>query len=46
MLDSLSAAQIEKSIELLLGLYRNIRFSLNQRFELELLLSRLRSLTR
>jgi DNA polymerase-3 subunit gamma/tau len=44
VLDSLSAAQIEKSIELLLGLYRNIRFSLNQRFELELLLSRLTQL--
>jgi DNA polymerase III subunit gamma/tau len=44
VLDSLTAAQIEKSIELLLGLYRNIRFSLNQRFELELLLSRLTQL--
>jgi DNA polymerase III subunit gamma/tau len=44
VLDSLGAAQIEKSIELLLGLYRNIRFSLNQRFELELLLSRLTQL--
>ena len=39
--ESLSAEQIEKAIELLLALYRNIRFSLNQRFELELLLSRL-----
>ena len=44
VLDSLSAAQIEKAIELLLSLYRNIRFSLNQRFELELLLSRLAQL--
>jgi DNA polymerase III subunit gamma/tau len=44
VLDSLTAGQIEKSIELLLGLYRNIRFSLNQRFELELLLSRLTQL--
>jgi len=44
VLDSLTAAQIEKSIELLLGLYRNIRFSLNQRFELELLLSRMTQL--
>ena len=39
VLDSLTAAQIEKAIEMLLTLYRNIRFSLNQRFELELLLT-------
>ena len=44
--ESLSAEQIEKAIELLLALYRNIRFSLNQRFELELLLSRLAQLDR
>jgi len=44
VLDSLTAAQIEKAIELLLSLYRNIRFSLNQRFELELALSRLSQL--
>ena len=44
VLASLSAAQIEKAIELLLALYRNIRFSLNQRFELELVLSRLSQL--
>jgi len=41
VVDSLDAAQIERAIELLLALYRNIRFSLNQRFELELTLSRL-----
>ncbi len=41
VLESLSAAQIEKAIELLLAQYRNIRFSLNQRFELELVLARL-----
>jgi DNA polymerase III subunit gamma/tau len=41
VLESLSAFQIEKAVELLLVLYRNTRFSLNQRFELELLLSRL-----
>jgi DNA polymerase III subunit gamma/tau len=41
VLESLSAFQIEKAVELLLVLYRNNRFSLNQRFELELLLSRL-----
>ncbi len=44
VLGSLTASQIEKAIELLLVLYRNIRFSLNQRFELELLLSRLAQL--
>jgi DNA polymerase-3 subunit gamma/tau len=44
VLQSLSAAQIEKAIELLLTLYRNLRFSLNQRFELELLVARLAEL--
>ena len=44
VLASLSAAQIEKAIEMLLALYRTIRFSLNQRFELELVLSRLAGL--
>jgi DNA polymerase-3 subunit gamma/tau len=44
VIDSLSASQIEKAIELLLLLYRNIRFSLNQRFELELTLARLTDL--
>ncbi len=44
VIDSLSASQIEKAIELLLSLYRNIRFSLNQRFELELTLVRLADL--
>ena len=43
-LESLSPTQIEKAIELLLALYRNIRFSLNQRFELELAASRLAQL--
>ncbi len=46
VLESLSAPQIEKAIELLLALYRNIRFSLNQRFELELAVSRLVELDR
>ncbi len=36
-----SVSQLETAIELLLTLYREIRYSLNQRFELELLLSRL-----
>ncbi|MGO9307408.1 MAG: DNA polymerase III subunit gamma/tau [Spirochaetia bacterium] len=44
VLDSLTAPQIEKAIEMLLTLYRNLRFSLNQRFELELLLTRLAQL--
>jgi len=44
VLASLSAAQLEKAIEMLLALYRAIRFSLNQRFELELALSRLSQL--
>ncbi len=44
VLQSLSLPQLEKAIELLLSLYRNIRFSLNQRFELELTLSRLSQL--
>jgi len=41
VVEGLAAAQIEKAIELLLALYRNLRFSLNQRFELELVLTRL-----
>jgi DNA polymerase-3 subunit gamma/tau len=44
VLASLTAAQLEKAIEMLLALYRAIRFSLNQRFELELALSRLSQL--
>jgi DNA polymerase III subunit gamma/tau len=44
VLGSLSTVQMEKAIELLLLLYRNIRFSLNQRFELELVLVRLSQL--
>jgi DNA polymerase-3 subunit gamma/tau len=36
-----SPQQLEKAVELLLAFYRGIRFSLNQRFELELVLSRL-----
>jgi DNA polymerase-3 subunit gamma/tau len=44
VLDSLQPLQIEKAIELLLSLYRNLRFSLNQRFELELTLARLAGL--
>ena len=43
--EAFSASQLEQAINLLLELYRNIRYSLNQRFELELVLSRLCSLT-
>jgi DNA polymerase III subunit gamma/tau len=41
----LSDVQIEKGLELVFQLYRDLRYSLNQRFELELLLSRLSQLT-
>ncbi|RKX76543.1 MAG: DNA polymerase III subunit gamma/tau [Spirochaetes bacterium] len=44
--ETFSTEQLEHSLELLLSLYRNIRFSLNQRYELELLISRLSSLHR
>jgi DNA polymerase III subunit gamma/tau len=44
VLGSFEAPQIEKAIEVLLALYRNMRFSLNQRFELELVLARLSQL--
>ncbi len=44
VVESLSADQVEKAIEMLLTLYRNLRFSLNQRFELELVLTRLAEL--
>ncbi|HUX14048.1 MAG TPA: DNA polymerase III subunit gamma/tau [Spirochaetia bacterium] len=44
LVDEYSADQLEKAIELLLTLYRNIRYSLNPRFELELVLSRLAGL--
>jgi DNA polymerase-3 subunit gamma/tau len=43
---ALSVEQVEKAIEILLALYRNIRFSLNQRFEFELALSRLSGIGR
>ncbi|MCK5154471.1 MAG: DNA polymerase III subunit gamma/tau [Spirochaetales bacterium] len=39
-----SVSQVEQAIELLFKLYKDIRFSLNQRFELELVFSRLSSL--
>jgi DNA polymerase III subunit gamma/tau len=42
--ESFSRSQLEHALKLLLELYRNIRYSLNQRFELELLMSRLSDL--
>ncbi len=44
VVETWSAPQVEKGIELLLSLYRGLRFSLNQRFELELCLARLAEL--
>jgi DNA polymerase-3 subunit gamma/tau len=41
IVDAFTIPQIEKALDLILHLYRNFRFSLNQKFELELLLSRL-----
>ena len=44
LLDFFSPVHLEKAIEFLFELHRNLKFSLNQRFELELLMSRLVSL--
>ena len=44
ILSRFSLPQLEHALHLILELYRNVRYSLNQRFELELLLSRLSSL--
>ena len=40
VLGALNEAQLEKALEQVFQLYRDLRYSLNQRFELELLLSR------
>lgn len=42
--DSFTSYQIEEALALILQLYRDIRYSLNQRFELELLTARLAKL--
>ena len=42
--EAFSVPQLELAVEILLQLFRDIRFSLNQRFELELALSRLAGL--
>ncbi|MGM0673792.1 MAG: DNA polymerase III subunit gamma/tau [Spirochaetota bacterium] len=39
-----SDTQLQRALELLLELYRSVRYSLNQRFEVELVISRLASL--
>ncbi len=44
VLQTLSVRQIEKALSLLLELYRNLRYSINGRFEVELVLSRLADL--
>jgi DNA polymerase-3 subunit gamma/tau len=44
ILKSLTDTQVEHALELALSLYRSIRYSLNQRFDLELMLSKLSSL--
>ncbi len=44
--EGFSEEQLEAALELFLELYRNSRFSLNPRFELELALSRLTSLSK
>lgn len=46
VVDNLESEQIEAALDLLLNLYRSIRYSLNQRFELELAISRLSSIRR
>ncbi len=44
VISALTAEQIEAALDMLLDLYRKIRFSMNQRFELELAISRLSTL--
>ena len=44
VLDAFSAYQIEQALALVLQLYRDLRYSLSQRFELELLVTRLSSM--
>ena len=41
IVDGLTNVQLEKALNLVLALYRELRYSLNQRYELELVLSRL-----
>ncbi|MBI9103541.1 MAG: DNA polymerase III subunit gamma/tau [Spirochaetales bacterium] len=45
VIEAFTVSQLELAVELLLKLFRDIRFSLNQRYELELLLSRISGLS-
>ncbi|TVQ25606.1 MAG: DNA polymerase III subunit gamma/tau [Spirochaetaceae bacterium] len=45
VVQAFTPAQIQKAVDMLFELYRNLRYSLNPRFELELVLSRLAELT-
>ena len=45
VISSFTVGQLEYAVELTFQLYRDIRFSLNQRFELDILLSKLSSLS-
>ncbi|MBB6482323.1 DNA polymerase III subunit gamma/tau [Spirochaeta isovalerica] len=44
VIDSFSVQQLEYAVDLTFQLYRDIRYSLNQRFELDILLSKMSSL--
>ncbi len=46
VVESMSAEQVEKAVELLLELHRNLRYTLNPIFELELVMARLAELDR
>jgi len=45
VIEILSSFQMEKAMELLFEIYRNLKFSLNPRFEIELLLTKLCSIS-
>ena len=45
VIESFTAVQLQKGTDMLLELFRNLRYSLNPRFELELTVSRLSELT-
>ncbi len=45
VVQAFTPAQMQKAVDMLFELYRNLRYSLNPRFELELVLSRLAELT-
>ncbi len=46
VIDGFSLVQIETAVDMLLNLFRTIRYSISQRYELELLISRLSQLPR